>query len=325
MRIKHVFVCPDIPFLYLQYKDFNSGENRALIRIGENRKIVKGVSTAGFTDTKLLDPVIAYVLNRSFKNLPAEDGIKYCFILYSRTYEDFRSSICRYLREKYKNCLIAVYYGDLVSRHFCSISDVKKNCDAVFSFDSDDAKEHDLVWLLEPFSSSVLNLDIVSEKNNPIKWDVTFVGRAKNRYEKIIELYELLIDSGLKCDFHITGVQKNNRRYTDNIGYSALDFSDILRHVAASKCVAEIMQDKGISPTTRYTEAMLFNKNLLTDCKYFEKEMNRSPNIIYFNDVAELTSEMICETRVYHPFDTTPYVNMFSIDSMISNVDRILS
>ena len=322
--IKFVFVCPDVSFMRLQYRDFQNNGNRLVTIGGIERKIIKIVSWLGITKFKLFDFLIFYQLRKSFSCINTKINERYCFILYSRVFEDFNSSICRFLRKNFRNCYIVVYYGDLIERHKCSIDDIKASCDLVCTFDENEAQKYDIDWILEPFSSSIKDMDIFSVENNPLRYDITFVGRAKNRYKKIIELYEKLTSYGYSCDFHITGVPENMRKYKDRISYEGLTFTELLRHVLSSKCIAEIMQDNGSSPTTRYTEAMIFEKNLITNCGYFCDERRRTNNIFYFKDIEDIDKfkNLIVENN--SDFNKEDFYSLFSINSMINAIQKKL-
>ena len=321
--MKYVFVIPDIDFLYLQYKDFEVIQDGKLVRIDYGfRRFAKLCCKFGAQKIKISYPLFYKYLKRCFSDAGVLSADKNVFILYSRSYEDLREIITSFIRHYYPESKIIVYYGDLISRHICKIDDVKRDTDYIYSFDKDDADLNGVKWLLEPFSSSISEMKEFSQERNKIEWDVTFVGHAKSRYEKIIRMYEILNDYNLKCDFHITGVPKEKQKYVGQIHYEALPFRELLQHVVKSKCIAEVMQDNGVSPTTRYTEAMLFQKNLLTDCKYFETVENRSENIIYVNNVEDIGCKQIEDIVTQNHFDRAEYLEMFSVSKMIEKISK---
>lgn len=104
-----------------------------------------------------------------------------------------------------------------------------------------------------------------------------------------------------------------------------MDFMSLLEHVNCSNCIAEILQEGGISPTTRYSEAMLFGKNLLTDCKYFQNKDNRTDNIFYFGNVSELKNWDLAKLKEKRPVETPYYKKLLSIEEMIKTIDNVLS
>ena len=114
-----------------------------------------------------------------------------------------------YFRKRYPGCRIAFFYQDMVKRSMMpNIDVVKQKADIVLSFDQLDAKNYGVYYYPLVYSR------IEIPKNEHIKRsDVYFVGKAKDRLDKIIAAYEVFKNAGLKCDFHIIGVEKENRKY----------------------------------------------------------------------------------------------------------------
>lgn len=324
--MKHVFIAPDDVSIATLYQGFNRRNDTALILLNDYfRKAAKALTMLNITASKksdvLLWPHFEKNISACIDKKKWEDAI--CFIIYGRIYESYGMSIVRYLREKFGGCKIVAYLGDIVPRFKFNIDEVKHIFDRVISFDIKEAENYGLAWCLEPFSSNVI--DEMKGRNMPRRWDVTFVGAAKNRYDKIIEMYEILKGAGLTCDFHIAGVKPQDRMYKDEIDYGYMDFMTLLEHVNCSNCIAEILQEGGVSPTTRYSEAMLFGKNLLTDCKHFQDKNNRINNIFYFENVSDLGDWDLTGLREENPVDTMQYKKLLSIEEMIKTIDNILS
>lgn len=318
--MRYVFICSDTDFLKIQYSDFGEPD-KGLVLLNRKRRFFSLLSIIGITKLRIMDFISAHYLRPYFRSIVEDDS---CFIIYSRVYESFRTSLCRFLKKEYPKSRLIVYYGDLISRHRFDAKEVVSEVDEVFTFDEGDANAYEIKWLLEPFSVGVPSMEVYSKENNPIKWDVTFVGHAKNRYERILHLYERLVNLGLKCDFHIIGVPESRRRHLDDIGYEPLDFSTLLQHVVSSKCVVEVMQDDGVSPTTRYTEAMLFEKSLLTDCVFFRGENTNPPNVIYFNRIDDIDDSYVDRIMNVPEFDRAEYCRAFSIETMIDSIDKYM-
>jgi hypothetical protein len=193
---------------------------------------------------------------------PAFDGKPLCFILYGRYYERYGMSLIEYLHKKYQNCRIVCYLGDLVRAYSFDINSCFQYFDAVFSFDKKDALDHHLLYCMEPFSFYPVD-------KNPLipESDVTFIGYAKDRLKDILAIYEILEMNNLKCDFHIVDVAESDQLYCDKIIYNKqLDFIEVLQHVISSKCILEVLQSGGSSPTSRVSEAIIYGKKLLSNC-----------------------------------------------------------
>lgn len=323
--MKHVFIAPRSRTIYIQYFEFAKDDNLGLVMMEDSiRRFAKGLTLSHINSLKISDSLFYNYFEKVIKTPLEEKGWaeNICFILYGRIYESYGESIVRYLRKRYSNCKIVVYFGDLVSRHKVDIPKAKILLDKVLTFDIQDAKDYGLDWCLEPLSANILKYK--SFKNSSIRWDVTFVGAAKMRYKKILQLYERLCEAGLKCDFHIPDVKVRDRAYVGEIGYEPLDFKELLKHVNDSYCVAEVLQDGGVSPTTRYSEAMLFGKNMLTDCVFFADERNRTQNIFYFKDVDDLKEMDLVQLKKVNEYDIGQYVDKLSIKQMIKTIDESL-
>jgi hypothetical protein len=96
--------------------------------------------------------------------------------------------------------------------------------------------------------------------------DVFFVGRAKNRLESILRVYERLTGLGLRCEFHILDVDEGDMRYTGDIKYNTwMPYRETLRRMLRSRCLLEILQAPGDGPTLRMVEAVVYNKKIITN------------------------------------------------------------
>ena len=211
---------------------------------------------------------------------------------------------------------MVVYLTDLIRTMRFSLSDARKDFDIVCSFDKKEAENNNLQFLFEPFS--IRYLAKIPKIDKP-QFDVTFVGAAKNRYEIIVQLYKKLSEMGLKCDFYIVGVKKNEQKKIDGIHYRGLSFEDLLRHVANSRCVLEIMQEGGYSATTRYAEAMLLNRNLLTNCPALLDSGEES--IISLDDNINLSRTII---REMHNSTVERFADKFSVRKFVKKIDEYL-
>ena len=119
-----------------------------------------------------------------------------CFIVYGRILEWWSVSIPNLLREICHDCTVFAYFGDLIEKHQLDINRIKKECDYVCTFDLGDANKYDLFFCQEPYSG----YDLESCEN---QYDVCFVGRAKDRLDKILNTYSFLSNQGFVCEFYI--------------------------------------------------------------------------------------------------------------------------
>lgn len=241
-------------------------------------------------------------------------GEQFCFIIYSRLFEWWSVSIAEILKSLYKGCKIICYFGDLIETHECSVEEIRKKCDYVFTFDKGEAQKYKINFCQEPYSG-------YDAKKEDVISNVCFIGTAKERTKKLILIYEYLTSRGFVCDFHIRGVPVQERKYEEKINYfdECMDYGDIVRRIKQSKCILEVMQKNSVSPTTRFAEALIYNKTLLTDCT--DDSISRIPNIVQFKDVSDIDVEKLRQNSNY---DNSKWVNYFSIDEMINTIERVV-
>ncbi len=221
-----------------------------------------------------------------------QDADDLVFVIYSRDYESYGDGLVDFLRITYHHATIVCYFVDLIASHVVDIDHVKHICDGVFSFDQGEAEKYGIKWCMEPFSYVMLDR---MNKNLPMKWDVTMVAAAKDRMPQIIELYEALRERGFICDFHVARAAEEEMVYEDEIDYHPIGFEELIRHVIQSKCTIELLQGDAVSPTTRYSETLLLDRMLLTNCAYLKDKQDEYENIIYFEKVEDIPFKRICQ------------------------------
>lgn len=309
-----------------QYYDFKDGNGKALCYLKHNRfrvHSIRWIKALEINSTKLVrkmyyDRIYSREIGDSLKNKNISSNSA-VFILTGRVYEKYGTSLINYLKDRYQNCILVLYIADMMYSMLFSIDQAKTDFNFIFSFDKRDAERYQINFLLEPFSTELLYR--LPNINEP-EFDITFVGHAKNRYDRIIKIYESLRQRGMKCDFHITGVSKSKQLYRNEINYGWVDFEELLVNVKKSKCVLEMVQNEEYSATTRYSEAMLLGKNLLTDCPVFKNPENRDQNIFYFNSDGDIPYDRLLDD-IY--IDIQKYRDMFSINAFINSIETVIN
>ena len=203
-----------------------------------------------------------------------------------------KNGLIEYLRKTYPDCKIAFICADLV-KYICKGMDYHKLrpvADVAVSFDHKDCEEYGMInypLLYSPYDF---------EKNTDIsESDVYFVGKAKDRLDDIISAYEKLRDAGLKCDFYITGVRKEDQKYPDEITYgSQMSYVENLNHIRQTKALLEIMQQGGHGYTLRTCEAIMYDKKMITNNPEIKNASFYSPErISVFEDVSEIDADFV--------------------------------
>lgn len=187
---------------------------------------------------------------------------KVCFILFARYISNIQYGMISNLRKRYPKCKIVCFFQDLVSTiGYKTPNDLKEYFDLILSFDHEDCEKYGFQYY--PLVYSKVNIqddDMIKES------DLFFVGKAKNRFKEIIDIFEKCTNAGIRCDFHIVGVPPEQQIYSDRIDYCMqMPYEENLRRIKKCKCMLEIMQQGGHGYTLRYGEAIAFGRRLITN------------------------------------------------------------
>lgn len=153
--------------------------------------------------------------------------------------------------------------------------------------------------------------------------DVFFAGKAKNRLEKLLKIYKILTNAGLKCKFYLTGVDKNKRTQLQGIEYADkfMSYKDMLYHSVNSRCILDINQENADGYTSRFLEAVMFNKRLLTDNKSIaSSEFYSEDNIQIIDNYQHINTSFVRNNKAvdYH------YTGQFSPVNLLFKIEKIL-
>lgn len=258
---------------------------------------------------------VCYKCLNSIIKVSREDDVT--FIIYARIYEFSGTLVLRYLKKKYPKAKFVIYFGDvLTSYSFYSIDRMRSDFSEVFTFDKSEAEKYNFKFLQEPLS-------FVDYGKFETEYDITFVGAAKNRLEEIYSAYEKAKNLGLKNDFHIFNVSDTEMKYKDEISFNKwMTFKELMEHVLKSKAIFEVMQKGGYSPTTRYSEALLYKKYLITNCLAFKDKKDLPQNIIYFENPEDIDFSKINEPLEY---DNSEFIKKFSVETFIKSLELAMN
>ena len=248
------------------------------------------------------------IINLPFKDLWCRKRIKrystifnpnsnICFFLFADCIKYEKYGFSKIIREKYPNSKIVYFFTDLVKKDKNKEDFLKYNrnvADLIYTFDYNDAKNYNLKFHNIPYS----DLSGLFE-NVKLKYDVSFVGKAKDRFDDIINAYKALKKQGLKLGFYIVGVQKEKQVFEDEIQYcDFIPYKDYLKIVAESKCILEIMQKGGTGNTIRVSEAISLDKLLISNNKMLlHNSFYDSEYMIVYEDLDKIDVKSFIESN----------------------------
>lgn len=199
-----------------------------------------------------------YYFKDRFKN-----NKPYCFVFASTSYS---FDYIEYLRKKYPNCKVVKIHRDLVKIAHTNPLYTEENMNRIFdlrlTFDPGEAKLYNMVH----FNEIESKIDIAIDSDYPLS-DVFFAGKAKDRLPKLIEAYDRFTSFGLKCDFFITHVDQEDQIPRDGIKYSDkfMPYIEMLYRSVNARFMFDINQAGAKGYTSRFLEAVMYNKRFITD------------------------------------------------------------
>ncbi|MFW6015262.1 MAG: hypothetical protein ACOCRK_02345 [bacterium] len=229
-----------------------------------------------------------------FKN-DFQENNDLCFIFTIKYYYLKKCGYFKYLRRRYENCKIIIYFRDTIESYsrtydYFDMKHIKDTFDLILTYNKLDAEEYDIIYY--PYVSSQIS---IKEDKSISKSDVFFIGAAKDRLEQILNAYEYLTYHGLKCSFYIIGVKETNKKQYRGVVYNKrLPYNTVLKHVNKTKCLLEITQSGAVGFTFRTTEALMYDKILITDTPVIKDTKFYDENfIIQFKDITEIDVKKI--------------------------------
>lgn len=249
-----------------------------------------------------------YYFKDKFKNKKP-----YCFVILGKYPEDYYY----FLKKKYPGCKFVLLHRDLLSRFIPPLTG-KEFIDIEMTYDRNEASIHNMVHFNE-FESKI---NVPLAENYP-ESDVYFAGNIKDRLEKVITAYHIFTKAGLKCKFYLVGVEKKLQEELPGIEYgdSFIPYSEMLFHSVNSRCILEINQDLADGYTSRFLEAVMFNKKLITN----NLSIKQSP--FYNHDYIQIVDDFSQVDPEFVRKDVEidyNYQNQFSPVKLIEHIDKVL-
>lgn len=240
-----------------------------------------------YHNSQIINSIIELPFKKLWFNNFISKFIKEDEEIYFMFFESFHLSYSKeflsYLRRKYNNAkFIFVFQNPLNEKNNFRLNNVRKYYDKVISFVYSDAIKHKfLFYEYMPFK-------LPKTENIVVKNDVFFVGANKGRLSRLYEVYEKLTSAGLKCKFFITGVNKVEMKYEDDIVFNKIiPYREVLRYVQESNCILEILQNQYSYISLRTAEALQYKKKLLTTNMNIKEKEFYDKSIIQYFDAAQ--------------------------------------
>lgn len=248
-----------------------------------------------------------------------KDTCPYCFIFASSNYS---FEYMDYLRKKYPNCKIVMVCRDLLKIVQRNPQYTDENMNKVFdlrlSYDLNESKIFNMIY----FDEIESKIDVAIDPNYPL-CDVFFAGKAKDRLPKLIEAYDLFTSFGLKCNFFITHVDKDKQIPRKGITYSdkLMPYKEMLYKSVNAKFMFDINQTGAVGYTSRFLEAVMYNKRFITDnIAVKSTEYYKTGDILLYENISDIDRSFFHKSEANYQYkgDFSPIHLLEKIDAELA-------
>lgn len=224
-----------------------------------------------------------------------------------------------YLKHKFPNCKIVLLHRDLVQvcQRLAPGLMENPNIDLEMTFDKNESEKYGFPHFNE-FESKI-DVPILETPES----DVFFAGKAKDRFPLLLDVYKQLTSYGLHCKYYLTGVPIEQQIQLPGIEYANkfMSYREMLYHTVNTRFVLEINQGGADGYTSRFLEAVMYNKKLITNNVFIKNSSFYTPKFIQIFNKAEEISRFFVENSS----DVNYYYNgEFSPMRMIERVEEEL-
>lgn len=200
-------------------------------------------------------------VNSVLKNIDEKNSENIIFIIYDRSFLSNNEKFLKKLRKKYINCKLVYMFTNIVNISGANdnnfVSKLNQYYDVVYAFDPKDAKKYNFKYSPLLYSINPIN---VEEKKQ-----VFYVGRAKDRYSMLLQVYEKIKQLNIDRKFYIFSVPKEEQRYQNDIQYNKyISYDECLSNIQQSNCLIDIIQGDSCGFTIKTCEAIYYDKLLIT-------------------------------------------------------------
>lgn len=243
-----------------------------------------------------------------------------CFVVYGYY---ITPDYLRYLKKKYPKSKMVMIHRDSYKiwrkkNPLFSDNDISELFDLQMTYDIGDSIKYNMIH----FDEIESQIPISMSDNYPLR-DVFFAGAAKDRLSLLIDIYDNLDSNGISCYFFITNVKPKDRIIRSGIVYSdkGMTYKEMLYQTINSRVILEVNQSCVDGYTSRFLEAVIYNKKLITNNTAIRNNRYYNEKYIQCFVKAEDIDIQFLKTNNYIDFG---YKNEFSPTHLIELIDHSL-
>lgn len=194
------------------------------------------------------------------------------------------TGLLKWIKKESPGCNLKVWMWNVPLKQV----DIFKKYASVYCFDKKYSLKNGLEFIEQFY------FEPADEPQYTQKYDLSFVGLDKGRYQTIKYIADFLNRNKRKFYFYIVNPRLIKKQYYKEkdcvikISSKEIAYSDVIRIVNESKAVLEIMKTEQEGLTLRALEAMFYKKKLVTDNKNIIKYKWYNPDNIFILGVDKM-------------------------------------
>lgn len=174
------------------------------------------------------------------------------------------------LKKKEPNVKLILYIvNPMAGFSVAEYSKIIEKMDIVYSINKEDCEKYGFFYY--PLVYSKVDVDMQkTDRENTLTSDLYYLGSGADRTDILKQIYRKCEAEGLRTDFHVLGREEGEDQSGGVLTYhkTAVPYSENIKFLLRSNCILEVMHKEFDNPTQRYSEAVAYNKRLLTNnCK----------------------------------------------------------
>lgn len=267
-------------YKYFVFMGKSSYEKAIFADYYKNAKVYLFSEPDNFIKRLLFTIHFSYKINK-FLNLPFKDSWlnkvmpksemisneRKIFIFHESSPLAYCEPLLRKIKKSFlKSVLCYKFSNPPNDKNLLRLSVVKNLYNYVITFNDFFVKEN---WIV--YDTGIYTRNEIP-KNDVPRSDLFFIGKNKGRLFLLLQIYDKMLEFGLKCDFYITDVKNSDVVLKRGIVYNKnLDYFDVLKHIEKTTCILEVLEGNFSYQSIRTFEALAYGKRLITTSSGIEK------------------------------------------------------
>lgn len=226
-----------------------------------------------------------------------QNGESIYFVFFEGNRLAYQKEFLDYLKKKYSKCKLIFRYINILSKqNMTYYSFVKQSYDLILTMDKKDSEREGLLYVPNTYWNSYRVMD------NKYERDVIFLGGSKGRISQLDKCAHLFDKIGITYDFYVADCAENEKIEKKGFHYiKNIKYKEYLRLLNRSRASLEILVQSQSGSTLRATEAVFFDKILLTtNSMILTENFYNSKYMVLINQKNIETIKEVIHKNVYY-------------------------